>query len=222
MPSFLYMKILESSPERYDRGLEILSRGRIGKVYERISAEVSGKGKEILDMGCGTGNLSMACAEIGAKVTGIDINSGMLEIAGKKVAGSGLEERLSYREMGVAEMRSAFGAGTFDGCVSCLAFSEMTAGEQSYAIESAYYLLRPGGMLVIADEVLPSSLARRIINSLLNFPMKLIAYILTQSTTRPLGDIVPDFKRAGFEKIESERLWNDTFLIVKGRKGERN
>ncbi len=214
------MKILESSPERYDRGLEILSRGRIGDVYTRISEEVSGEGKEILDMGCGTGNLSMACASAGANVTGIDINAGMLEIARKKMTDSGLEERLSYREMGVAEMESAFGEETFDACVSCLAFSEMTGDEQSYAIEAAYSLIKPGGALVIADEVNPSSAGRRIINSILNIPMKLVAYILTQSTTRPLGDIEPEFQKAGFYEIEAERIWSDTFIIIKGRKGE--
>lgn len=213
------MKILESSPERYDRGIEIMSRGRIGGVYDRISREVSKEGGEILDIGCGTGSLSMVCAEKGTRVTGIDINSGMLEVAYKKMKDSGLEDKLSYMEIGAAEMRSNFGAETFDACVSCLAFSEMTEDEQSYAIGSAYYLLKPGGTLVIADEVMPSSLSRRIFSSILRLPLKLLAYIITQSTTRPLGDIVPELEKAGFEAIESDRIWNDTFLIVKGKKG---
>ena len=38
MSSFAWMKFLESAPERYDRGMQLLSRGRIGDVYERIAA----------------------------------------------------------------------------------------------------------------------------------------------------------------------------------------
>ena len=32
MSSYVFMKVLESTPQRYDRGLRILSRGRIGAI----------------------------------------------------------------------------------------------------------------------------------------------------------------------------------------------
>ena len=62
------MKILESAPERYDRGISMLTRGRIGEVYERIAQSVAAPGKRILDIGCGTGGVSFACAARGAMV----------------------------------------------------------------------------------------------------------------------------------------------------------
>jgi len=47
------MKILESAPSRYDRGIYILTLGRSEKVYNRLISHVK-KGQTILDLGCGT------------------------------------------------------------------------------------------------------------------------------------------------------------------------
>lgn len=219
MPSFLFMKILESTPERYDRGLEILSRGRISEVYDTISEAVSKEGAETLDIGCGTGNLSLACAKKGSSVTGIDINSGMLEVSRRKAKDFHLKGKLEFMELGVAEIMSKFGENRFDACVSCLAFSELTEDEQSYAIMAIHHVLKPGGLMIIADEVAPQSFSRRVYRWILDLPMKLIAYILTQSTTRPLGDITQIVASTGFNIVRAERIWNDSFIIIKAEKG---
>ncbi|MGD8605677.1 MAG: methyltransferase domain-containing protein, partial [Myxococcales bacterium] len=84
MSSFVWMKLLESAPERYDRGLRLLSAGRIQEVYEAIADRVAAPGRRILDMGTGTGSVALACAARGAKVVAIDINAQMLEIARAK------------------------------------------------------------------------------------------------------------------------------------------
>lgn len=222
MSSFVFMKILESSPERYDRGIQIISRGRIGEVYETIAREVAHEGRNILDIGCGTGNTSIACATRGATLVGIDINSGMLEIARRKAAIANLNEKVRFLEIGVAEMNRNFKGETFDACVSCLAFSELTKDEQSYAISKAYSLLRPGGLLMIADEVYPTTAAKRFMHSLFRIPAKLLAYLLTQATTRPLDDVNSMLQEAGFTNIEIHRIWNESFAIIRAyKKGEK-
>jgi hypothetical protein len=38
------MRVLESAPERYDRGIRLLSRGRIAAVYARIAALAAAPG----------------------------------------------------------------------------------------------------------------------------------------------------------------------------------
>ena len=95
MSSFVWMKVLESAPERYDRGIRMLSGGRIEEAYDRIAKLIAAPGKRILDIGCGTGGVTLACAARGAAVTGIDIDAGMLEVARKKpVPASGSVEFL--------------------------------------------------------------------------------------------------------------------------------
>src|SRR5215208_3144651 len=44
----------------------------------------------ILDIGCGTGSLSIALAELGHKVTGIDLSPSMISLAQPKAASYGL------------------------------------------------------------------------------------------------------------------------------------
>lgn len=78
--SFVSMKLLESAPRRYDWGIRMLTHGGIGEGYECIARLVAAPGKRILDIGCGTGSASLACAARGAVVTGIDVDTCMLEV----------------------------------------------------------------------------------------------------------------------------------------------
>jgi ubiquinone/menaquinone biosynthesis C-methylase UbiE len=177
MSSFLWMKVLESAPERYDCGIRMLSGGRIQQIYNRIAALAATPGKRVLDIGCGTGGVSLACAARGAIVTGIDIDSGMLEVARRKpapAAGS-----VTFAELGAAEIEDRFAAGSFDAAVSCLAMSEMSPDEQDYALQVANTRLAPGGVIVIADESLPDSGPSRWAYRLRRLPAAAAAYLLT-------------------------------------------
>lgn len=56
------MRLLESAPERYDFGIRLLSLGHIDRVYRRVAELV--RGHDVLDLGCGTGNLTMRLARL--------------------------------------------------------------------------------------------------------------------------------------------------------------
>jgi len=73
MSVYILMKILESAPSRYDRSIYILTLGKLDKIYDRLTSRIK-KGQTILDLGCGTGALTLRAARKGAKVKGIDIN----------------------------------------------------------------------------------------------------------------------------------------------------
>ena len=97
------MKILESAPARYDKSIRILTLGRLDEAYDRLTSHVK-KGQRAPDIGCGTGALTLRAAQKDARVTGIDVNLQMLEIARKQVAEAGLTEKVELHEMGVAEL----------------------------------------------------------------------------------------------------------------------
>jgi demethylmenaquinone methyltransferase/2-methoxy-6-polyprenyl-1,4-benzoquinol methylase len=107
------MKILESTPSRYDRGIYILTLGRLEKVYNRLISHIK-KGQTILDLGCGTGALTLRAAQKGAKVKGIDINAQMLEIAQKQAIKKNIIQNIKLCGMGVAELRMWGQVSTFD------------------------------------------------------------------------------------------------------------
>jgi len=216
--SFVWMRFLESAPQRYDRGVRLLSRGRIATVYDRMAACAAAPGKRVLDLGCGTGGVAIACAARGADVVAIDPNAGMLEIARVKPLPAGGE--IEWLELGLAEIEDRFPPATFDAVVSCLVFSEISADEQAYALAVARSRLRVGGRLVIADETLPASSLRRFWYRLCRFPLTAATYVLTQTTTRPVERLADLVREAGFGDVEELRLWGDTFVIVHAARSE--
>jgi ubiquinone/menaquinone biosynthesis C-methylase UbiE len=212
MSSFVWMKVLESAPERYDRGIHMLSGGRIEEAYERIAAVVATPGKRVLDIGCGTGGASFACAARGAVVIGIDINAGMLEVARKKAPV--VSGRVEFLELGAAEIEDCFAADSFDAVVSCLAMSEMSQDEQNYALRAAYRCLVRGGALVIADETVPENGLTRLLYRLQRLPVAAAAYLLTQTTTRPVSGLCQRVRAAEFRVVDVNRMWSGSFLVI--------
>lgn len=216
--SFVYMKILESAPLRYDRGLRILSRGRIERVYSRIAEIAAAPGRSILDIGCGTGGAALACAALGGEVVGIDRDPAMLEVARSKPTAA-LRGSVDWVELGAAEIGDRFPPESFDAAVACLSFSEFPDEERSYVLEVVRGRLRPNGILVIADEVLPPSGPGRMAHHLRRLPFAVAAFLVTQSTTHALRDPTEAVRAAGYSDIELERCDLGSFVILSARRG---
>ncbi len=160
MTAVILMKVLESSPNRYDRGIRLLTLGKLDAVYDRLVAPIQ-PGMLVLDIGCGTGALSLRAASRGALVKGMDINPAMLEIARQRAADAGLDEEITLVEMGVAELDGESSEG-FDAVLSGLCFSELSREELSFTLGQIQRILKPGGLLLVADEVRPAAFFRRI------------------------------------------------------------
>ena len=218
MSSSVFMKVLESAPYRYDRGIMMLTRGRIKEIYLKIAEMAAKPGSRVLDIGCGTGNVSLACAERGANVVGIDISAEMLEVAHLKAKAAELEGKIEFLEVGVAELESMTAVGEFDAAVACLTFSELTPDEQTYTLSVAHSRLKPGGIVIIADEALPEQAFNRFVHRLARLPLAASAYLVTQTTTRPLEDMTGRLRKAGFNGVESTSVWSG-FVIIRGFKG---
>ena len=218
MVSYVFMKILESSPQRYDAGINLLSLGHINKIHQDIVENYITAGDEVLEIGCGTGTMAILCAEKGASVVGFDISYQMLAIARRKVSERNLTDKIQLREMAATEMDNNFGDGTFDKIVSTLVFSEFYPDEQKYVLREAYRILRPGGLLIIADEVRSNSPWKRILHLSVRLPLMVIAYILTQASTRALKGIEDALTDTGFEIIYQKRSLFDSFGLYVARK----
>lgn len=215
MSTYAFMRWLESTPSRYDRGMHLLSRGRLAGVYRRVAELADVADARVLDVGCGTGGVALACAERGASVIGIDRDPGMLDIAAAKPApGSG---SVGWLELGAAEIEDRFAPESFDAVVSCLVFSEMSPDERRYVLGVLHSRLRAGGRLVIADEVEPRGPGPRLAYRLARLPMLAITWGLTQRTTRPVHGLAEALVRAGFAEIDVEHPW-PSFAIYTSRR----
>jgi len=191
------MKVLESAPRRYDFGIRILSLGRIDRVHQEMAEWGASDGVRALDIGCGTGSLAIACARRGAQVTGIDISPLMLDIARQKVEQAGLEGSIALMEMSAIELDGKFEAGSFDTIMSSLTFSELSDDEQRFVLGQCHRLLKDGGRLIIADEVVPPW-PRRALHLLVRLPLMVVTYILTQTTTGAVAQLEAKIAEADF------------------------
>ncbi|MCG0278571.1 MAG: class I SAM-dependent methyltransferase [Thermanaeromonas sp.] len=120
-----------------------------GKLVDKIEKEAIYQylqpepGLEILDVGCGTGNLSLELARMGVRVTGIDISQPMLDKARFKAEREGLTVKFVLADA----RKLPFGDETFDAVVSVTALEFVP--DLREALEEAYRVLKPGGRLVV-------------------------------------------------------------------------
>jgi ubiquinone/menaquinone biosynthesis C-methylase UbiE len=98
------------------------------------------RGRRVLDVGCGTGRLSLALTERGAKVWGVDTSAEMLEQA-RAAAG----RRVGLKRGSAEEL--PFKDGWFDRAVLRLVVHLVDRGR---ALPELARVLAPGGRAVVA------------------------------------------------------------------------
>jgi len=119
-----------------------LSCKREEDAWKALFREKIGSGeKKVLDVGVGTGFLSIMLAEIGYSVVGVDLSEEMINKARKKVDARGLKVRL---ELGDAE-DLPFDDGSFDAAVNRAVL--WTLPDPKKALTEWKRVLKPGGNL---------------------------------------------------------------------------
>jgi ubiquinone/menaquinone biosynthesis C-methylase UbiE len=141
-------------------------------------------------------------AQKGVQVTGVDISPPMLGQAAHRLRQEGLAEEVTLQELGAVDLDRAFPGDSFDAVVSTLVFSELSDDEIEYVLAQCWRVLRTGGQLLIADEVLPDSAVGRIATFLLRLPFAILAFVLTQNTTHRVAGLRERIKGAGFWVVE--------------------
>jgi demethylmenaquinone methyltransferase/2-methoxy-6-polyprenyl-1,4-benzoquinol methylase len=215
------MKVLESAPSRYDRGIRLLTLGAVDRAYDRLAARIEPEHR-VLDLGCGTGALTLRAAQRGATVKGIEVNAQMLDIARERIERANLTASVALCEMGVAEL-GVEDTEAYNVVTAGLCLSELTEGEQTYALGEAYRVLKTGGLLLIADEVVPPDLVHRLVHALIRLPLAALTYLLAQTTTHAVRNLPGGVRSAGFV-IETSRsnALGSTIELVARKPGGRS
>jgi SAM-dependent methyltransferase len=105
------------------------------------SARLLAGRKTIVDVGCGTGRHSLALAEAGFDVVGIDASADMIAVARERAPGLRFE---------VADLTSWRPPSPFDGALCRGVLNDLTEdAERQAAMDSLWGMLRPGGLLVL-------------------------------------------------------------------------
>ncbi len=212
MFSYVFMKILEMRPGSYDARMDRVSRGRVRAVKEAVAAEIS-PGSHVLEMGCGTGELAAMMIGRGATVDGFDLSPAMLAAAERRIQTENLGGRLSLRPMGVDGM-DRLPDMAYDAVVATLVLSELSDDERRFALKHAGRVLRPGGRLIVADEVVPRGRGRRMLQALLRWPLLALTYLVSQASTRPLKNLTEEVTTAGLKVDRETRSHGGAFALV--------
>lgn len=210
------MKIWESTPNRYDNRNRLLSSKYLNDAYDRLVSCVE-KGDWILDVGCGTGQLSLRAAKIGAQVKGIDINRGMLDVARRRAEEMHFQGTVEFLEKGVAELDSERGE-SYDAVMSGLCFSELSQDELVFCLTEIFRILKPGGLLLVADEVRPQTLHKRLWNGVLRFFLKVVVFLRTGTVTRALSLFPEMLQKLDFKVVSVRLNTRENFIELMAKK----
>jgi SAM-dependent methyltransferase len=123
---------------------------KIAQVIEQSAVEFIERlalrpGTRVLDVACGTGNLSIPAARAGAVVTGIDIAPNLVETARRRASAE--ELKINFEE-GDAE-QLPYGDASFDEVVTM--FGAMFAPRPSTTVAELLRVCRPGGRVAMAN-----------------------------------------------------------------------
>ena len=135
----------------YDRLNHLLSFGIDRSWRRRLVRAVSsfcalrGGEVKVLDMACGTGDVSIALRRKGLDVVGADISENMLALARKKAPG------IDFRYGDASEL--PFADGSFDAVT--IAFGIRNFDKRAQCIRELHRVLKDGGMLAIAEFSIP-------------------------------------------------------------------
>jgi len=124
--------------------------GQIAKSYETGAADFIERlnlqtGMRVLDVACGTGNLSLPAARAGAVVTGVDIAQNLIEQARASADNEGLKIQF---DVGDAEKLS-YGDSSFDAVVTM--FGAMFAPRPETVAAELKRVCRSGGTIAMAN-----------------------------------------------------------------------
>lgn len=216
--SYVYMKALEKKAEKYDKGINYLTLGRLPKIKKYISDNLVLKNEKVLDIGMGTGTFTILCAEKGAIVTGIDHSEKMLEVAKETIKLKGLTESIQIIKMPVIELDKQFSDKYFDKITAILAFSEFYHAEQDFCLNQIYRILKDEGEFILVDETKPKKIWKKIIYFFIRIPLVIITYFKSQLTTRSLKNIEERLESHKFSIIEEKPYLLDSLKLFRLKK----
>ena len=109
-------------------------------------------GQKALDVCCGTGDVTMAMAESGANVCGLDFNARMLEVARRRVARAAVK-KVEFLQGDALQI--PFGESVFD--VVAISYGLRNLSDFEGGISELYRVTKPGGRILVLDFGKPSN-----------------------------------------------------------------
>ncbi len=103
----------------------------------------------VLEIGCGTGAGTVALAEQGCDVVGVDVNESNLLVAQERCRIYGLEAKFICAN--ATDLHEHFQTGAFDLIIFLATLEHLTYAERISAMRCTWTMLQPGGLWCVVD-----------------------------------------------------------------------
>ena len=124
-------------------GIEDWDRKLVAHAVETLGLK---EGDRVLDLGCGTGNHSLALAGRGLSVVGVEIAESLVRIGNEAAAEAGVPVKLVQ-----GDMREVSFGSEFDACIIANAFGIFDDDDNLVVLRRVGEALKPGGLFYIQE-----------------------------------------------------------------------
>lgn len=213
---------------QYDRLNSLMSLG-LHRYWRKKAVQclLAQGGRDFLDLGCGTGDVSLAVLRQtpSAHITGIDPSPDMLDLARLKTRKAQLSDHIVYQE-GDA-MALPFPNASFDGVICAFVIRNVT--DRAAALHEMLRILKPGGTLAILELTAPRNPLLKLIHNIhTRRVIPLLGRLLSQgSAYQYLADSIDHFPpapaivellaRTGFADAKRQPLTGGFVTLFSGR-----
>ena len=163
-------------------------------------------GDKVLDVGCGSGRLTMAAQKWAGpegEAVGIDPSPEMIQVARQNAGRAGLGAKF---ELGVVEALP-FPDKTFDVVLNRLMLHHLPDDLKQRGLAEMRRVLKPGGLCLVVDFEPPKS----------GFLRMVVENHMTPMAKVDVREYVPLLVKAGFTEVESGPTSSKLLSFVKGR-----
>ena len=176
----------------YDSYMRKMTMGR-EHILRKLTVDLAQvkSGDQVLDVGCGTGTLSLAAKQkVGptGKVFGIDVLPQMVEISQRKAAEAGVE--ITFQLGSIDDI--PFPPNQFDVVLCSFMIFHMSEAVRSQGIKEIQRVLKPEGRLLVLDIAPPSNPIQRAIANL----------FFGGFMQHRMQELLPSLEASGFSEIE--------------------
>jgi demethylmenaquinone methyltransferase / 2-methoxy-6-polyprenyl-1,4-benzoquinol methylase len=203
----------------YDAMNRVMTAG-LDRRWRRLAASaVVQPGDRVLDACCGTGDLALAAAEAGGRVTGLDFSSAMLERARRK------SREIEWVEGDLTAL--PFADASFDAVT--VGFGIRNVPDLDVGLVELARVLRPGGRIACLEITRPRGALRPFFGLWFDRVVPLLgrvlpggaAYTYLPASVRRFpgpADLASAFRRVGFEDVTWRLLAGGIVALHVGRR----
>ncbi len=204
---------LRAESKEFGRGLE--------RMIEAIVAPVTiEKDHHVVDAGCGMGGTAVYLAKTrGCRVTGVNVSPRQLEIARKKAAAAGLEQRVGF-ECGNCSRSLPIASDSVDVVINIESACQYS--DRPRFLREVRRILKPGGRIVATDWLMSDGLTADQLDTYIR-PMYgpwALQSMESPSSYIPLlrdaGLTVLEFEGFDGKDMDNQRLLQNSYRFLKG------